>query len=408
MTTRKSPRVRCAGECGNLYPRGEMVRIGAEWYCPDDWAAKAKAEAPPPEDETAKSARLAEARRRAGTTGVPVASGSAAPAAEPVGIEAAGQDGSPDPPFLAAPSVTPSFTLDLGDPEEVLAHRKDLPDEAVDDWPLRRGRLSASALGCFLLCPEQFRRRYVAGEYQPSGGNAAIGNAAHTALTAIMQARILGGDLPRSQWQEWLDAKLDHDEERGVEWGESNKAHGRFIAGRIVDTYLEHVAPSVRPVAVDEVFTTRVAGVPVPVVGFLDLRTERKLVDWKFGAKVSNEISPEWRVQGLTYLLSGHRLPVAFESVGHPKKDETCSVSAGGDRMMLDYDAANTLIARTMIRSVVTSIRAYATAHGVDGPWTGNVTHTWACKACSFREEGCVWWPQAKSVLPIRDPFAVI
>jgi hypothetical protein len=201
----KQRRVRCAG-CSKLGERGEMVRIGAEWYHPDPcWAAKAASEAPPRESADEKAARVTEAKRRAGTLPPegregqpPLAGGSAA-----------------DPPFLPAPSVAPNITVDLGDPETVLLERKDLPDEPVDGWPLKRGRVSASALGAFLLCPEQFRRSYILGEYRTTGGNAVTGTAAHTALTAVMMARIQVADLPRSGWQEWLDAKLEHDDQPG-------------------------------------------------------------------------------------------------------------------------------------------------------------------------------------------------
>lgn len=48
-------------------------------------------------------------------------------------------------------------------------------------------------------------------------------------------------------------------------------------------------------------------------------------------------------------------------------------------------------IAGDLVRSMVSGILAYAERFGVDRPWPGAVTHTWACSTCAF-EPDCHWW----------------
>jgi hypothetical protein len=49
-------------------------------------------------------------------------------------------------------------------------------------WPERIEHLSASSIGMFRRCPEQFRHRYILGEKERPGEALLIGSAFHTGL----------------------------------------------------------------------------------------------------------------------------------------------------------------------------------------------------------------------------------
>ena len=128
---------------------------------------------------------------------------------------------------------------------------------------------------------------------------------------------------PEKLWRQWLDARFDREVKRGydlggVEWS-SSPDDVREQAVGFARTYIENIAPRYKAIAVEDMFVATVAGVAVPIVGFIDLVTESLLVDQKFG-RLHSSLDPEWRVQGLVYLLASDK-DVAFHSIGKARKD---------------------------------------------------------------------------------------
>lgn len=393
-------RKKCNGPCGKLYQSEELTRVAPRVFMCSECVAQTALDENPASVDTVNGSSVPAAETGGqGEAGVE-------PPASPATIDdllASGELKKASE-ILPAPTVVTEIEVDFGNPEERIGRRADLDQATVEGWPLRKGRISASAINTFMRCPEKFRRQYVDGIYEPGSFATAAGGAAHTALEAWFAYQIQSGGskLDRDGWQPWLDAKLDYEEREGVEWGDAGIDHARYVAGAAVQTYLENIAPPIIPVAVERVFSTRVAGVPVPLVGFVDLVTTRDVRDWKFGRKVSHMVMSEWRAQGYIYLLADE-LPVMFDSVGYPKKDGECSWSSG-ESMVVPRTSANVRISRALVRGAVESILAYTDRFGASGPWPGNIGHTWACDSCFHRENGCPWWPQPDAE-PL-DPFA--
>ncbi len=289
----------------------------------------------------------------------------------------------------------PPEPLPLRDEEERFAG---MIERRVDGWPLRKGRLSASALGTFLRCPEQFRRTYVLGERRPSNGTSLAGTGAHGAVEAALNLRI-GSGLVASAKQivDTYDAVFDSAVERavereGIEWGKVDKQpldrdSARGLGRGAVAAYAEQALGHVEPVEVERVFALDVPGVPVPFVGLIDVSTPRSSIDLKFGGQSANVIKADWRVQALVYGLAD-RKPVEFHAASWAGKVTTPRESRA---LRYEWDARQVVIASRVLRSVVDAILLYAREWGAEEPWPGNITHTWACSSCEFRPE-CAWW----------------
>lgn len=347
-------RKRCTGPCGALYPPERLARVaGRDWLCPDCLLAEAEAIG----DATLDAQERDEARY--------------------------------------GEAMTPPEPLPLRDEEERFAG---MIERRVDGWPLRKGRLSASALGTFLRCPEQFRRSYVLGERRPSGGTGLAGTGAHGAVEAALHLRMASGRIATpKQIVDTYDAVFDAAVERaidreGIVWGKADKTPldrdlSRGLGRAAVAAYAEQALPSVDAVEVERVFALDVPGVPVPFVGLIDVSTPRSSIDLKFGGQSANVIKPDWRVQALVYGLAD-RKPVEFHAASWAGKVTTPRESAA---LRFNWDARQVVLAARVLRSVVDAILLYAREWGPDEPWPGNITHTWACGACEFRPD-CAWW----------------
>lgn len=361
-----SRRLRCTGPCRELYPSGQLARVGGrDRLCPECLllAAEGEGVAPASDLMTALEASLAAA--------------------------AADHD-----PAAAERVLEP---LPLRDDEERFAG---LIEYEVEGWPLRRGRLSASALGTYLRCPEQFRQEYVLGRKRPSGGTALAGTGAHGAVEAALRLRAERGVIAtQQQISDTFDAVFEAAVARaqtreGVEWGKADKRPLDFdstlqlgrkavLAYTGSDTYARLV-----PAELERTFAILVPGVPVPICGLTDVVTNHGApVDLKFGANCQSRVMPDWRVQALTYGLAA-RVSPEFHSISWAGKVQGPAEAPG---LRWHWDARQSLLAARMVRRVVAAILSDAVRLGPDEPWLGNVTHTWACGACSFQSD-CSWW----------------
>lgn len=360
-------RKRCSG-CEELTDPGELARVGGrDWLCPECLVKAALELAPPPlpEDEQER---------------VEAQYGEAMPARD-----------APEP--LALPDEDARFD--------------GLIEYEVEGWPLRKGRLSASALATYLRCAEQFRRQYVLGERRPSGGKAIAGTAAHATVEAAVAHHLAGrGRATLPQVIETYHATFDRavakeSDGAGIEWGKSNKVEldedsTRSLGHDAMTAY--YGSPSydrlLEAEALEHTFAILVPGVPVPICGLLDVLTPRSTVDLKFGDKCVSVIDPGWRIQSRVYGLASRRSS-DFHSVSFAGKIADPSSAPG---LRAPWDAVEAILAANTVRMVVAEILSAAERYGPDTPWPGNLTHTWACNACDFRPE-CAWWNVSTSDL---------
>lgn len=139
--------------------------------------------------------------------------------------------------------------------------------------------ISSSMLGLFCKCQEAFRRRYLERESIPPGIAAVIGTGMHKGAEANHRQKMDSGtDLPLDSIQDAARDGYIQAVKNGVfiPAGEEAGAKKELASG--VDTvtnlaaaYARQLAPSITPVAVEEKLQAEVPGLPVPVLGIMDV-----------------------------------------------------------------------------------------------------------------------------------------
>lgn len=162
--------------------------------------------------------------------------------------------------------------------------------------------LSPSQVRCFMDCQVRWWFKYVHKLPDPQSGNMALGKAVHSAITANFAEKVdTREDLPvagvlalyREAWaleREKTEFRDDEDPSELAACGEA-----------LVAKYLDEVAPTVEPAAVE----THVEGVigEVRVHGWIDvLDVDGRIIDLKTGARRPSSVEPDHRFQIATYM----------------------------------------------------------------------------------------------------------
>ena len=142
--------------------------------------------------------------------------------------------------------------------------------------------LSYSSISMYLACPESWRRKYIAKEPTVSSPALIFGSAIHNTVEQYVQ---VGGDL-LSIWSEKWAGQMEK-EGGNVLWGMSspedsyNKGIQLLSDKGVIDTL-----KMIKPKSIEMKVELRVPGVPVPIIGYIDLITEDGTVcDFKTSSK---------------------------------------------------------------------------------------------------------------------------
>jgi hypothetical protein len=296
----------------------------------------------------------------------------------------------------------------------------------VDSWPLPITSLSPSSMSNFQRCPEEWRRKYIKGEWKfDASASSVMGNAVHgSAEENYSQKRFTGVDLTVDEVEEAYAASFDKEVEVNGGPSEINwtirigKEKVRLRPGEAKDRgvplarqYRESVSPHVQPLGTEEWFAIEVPGSPVPIRGKIDLITETKKTDLKFSAQLKTRPEPSWRLQALTYLLvdkttekdgtvridslEKHDFEWHTGTFGGMRSIPRVVTPADEPALSMKNDATSAQIAHKLIASTVQSMLACWERFGSEGPWPAALQHTWACNVCNFhpnRGGNCYWW----------------
>ena len=262
------------------------------------------------------------------------------------------------------------------------------------EWPAELGsHLSSTRISMFQRCPEQYRRRYILGEKERPGAALVWGGADHEAHEVNFRQKIGSGvDLPVADvevaFAEAFDRRVD---EMGddVQWGTEKPGELKDAGVLLVGAYHRQVSPSVQPTAVEREFSLEIPGVPVPVIGRMDVETALPAIERKTARAAVRKVKPTWRIQGLLYQLVEQRPVVWHVSV----KTKTPAVYTPEEAPGLSLAVAESTMAATerLVATTAATMVAYWETFGPDRPWPGAITHDWACDFCGFRPS-CPWW----------------
>ena len=192
--------------------------------------------------------------------------------------------------------------------------------------------ISPSMLGLFCRCQEAFRRRYIEGVSIPPGIAACIGTGMHRGAEVNHRQKIdTGVDLPVDDIKDAARDAYREAVSEGVfipagEEAEAPKelAKGADTAVSLAEAYARHLAPQITPVAVEEKMAAPVDGLPVPLMGIIDVMDKdgwcpdlksaaRK---WPAGKELGNMQPPIYR----HLLKATHNIPnatMSFEVITH-------------------------------------------------------------------------------------------
>lgn len=265
-------------------------------------------------------------------------------------------------------------------------------------WPADLGDyLSASRLTLFQRCPEQYRRRYIQGERERSNGNLVWGGADHYAHEQNFRQKIESHtDLPvqdvKDAFAEGFDRKVDEGGGSSeIEWGEQKPGDILDAGVLLAATYHELVSPTVQPIAVETRFEVEIPGIPVPVIGYIDVNEELRAIERKTARAKTINVKPGWRLQGLVYQYA-KKQPVDYHvSV----KTKTPAVYTADTEPGLRLVDTRTQLTERLIGNIAEHLLTLYGKFGPDEPWPGAITDDWACLYCKFgpkEDANCAWW----------------
>jgi len=166
--------------------------------------------------------------------------------------------------------------------------------------------LSYSSISSYLLCGESWRRRYVAKEPAPTSDALVLGSAFHNAVEAYIKG---APDLQVAFEQAW-SRQLERDQNIAWETGtpEPTRADGlRMVTAKPVREMLDQTRANFDPEhgLTERRVELRVPGVPIPIIGYIDIITKDGVPgDFKTASRMWEAGKAAEELQPLFYLAA--------------------------------------------------------------------------------------------------------
>lgn len=248
------------------------------------------------------------------------------------------------------------------------------------DFPV--DHLSASSITTFLRCPRQWQAKYVHGLEGPSNSALLIGSAVHDWL-----AQELAGEDP--VWTAvWEEAIIKQGGRENIVWKDKEPA-AEIIAFRQAEAYYHTVGRVLNVLETEKEISVRVPGVPIPVVGFIDIVCPDGIIDVKttgyLNAK-SVQTNREWTLQANIYQLAEPKV-CEFHVITRSK--DSPLVLPPTDDSPLVIQPPKGQKTEWLVKQVYEEILFMHQNFGEHLIWRGGFTHPWAGKYCPLRGRGC-------------------
>lgn len=237
--------------------------------------------------------------------------------------------------------------------------------------------LSATSISLFLRCPRQFQEVYIRGNRELGSSSAmVIGSAVHLALSRLLKGEPLGN---------YFDDALAA-ETAGVTWKDKESA-ARKIAEKMILNYYHKVARNLNVLATEQELLLEIPGVDIPLLGYVDILTDRGVIDVKTTGYVSRkpELQKSWKLQMNIYQIK-HPLPGEFHVL---TRNSTNPVVVPDSTLHPFYVPKPSKDLGVTIARTYRGMSAFYEEFGVEEDWPGNITHEWAGKYCPLGGKGC-------------------
>jgi hypothetical protein len=266
---------------------------------------------------------------------------------------------------------------------------------AALDWQLPVGHLSPSSLKMAMRCPRQWQERYIAGRKERPGAAVTLGSAEWDAhVINYEQKRTSGVDLPdiTDAYAESWDAAVAKNGGLGeIKWNDGQDwTDVQTLGLNMAKTYHAQVSPRIQPLTVEMRVEFPIAGIPVPVLGFIDLCQANTTVEHKTGAKALSKPKTEWTFQNRiyqTYTRQGAEVHLVTKA-----KEPKVITPLEQPEMFLPYNEVQAKATEKLVANVAWNLNHYYTTLGPDEPWPQHgVVSDWACGWCAYRGNCPAW-----------------
>ena len=172
--------------------------------------------------------------------------------------------------------------------------------------------LSYSSVSTYLLCPRSWQFRYLDRIETPTSPSLTFGSAFHGAIEDYLVRKALGDDAsePAAFWGKHWRAQLERNSV--IEWGRDSQEELcntglRMLTAEDVVSTVTSIVPLLvhdRPL-IEERVELRVPGVPVPVIGYIDLVEQDGVpCDFKTAARSWSASRAQSELQPVFYLAA--------------------------------------------------------------------------------------------------------
>lgn len=183
--------------------------------------------------------------------------------------------------------------------------------------------LSYSSISALLRCPRSWKYRYIDKLPSAMTANLLVGNVYHKTIAYAYNQKMAGAipgqeeiaEMFSTFWEQQVKAKYVYDgssepklEATYIDWNgwEPNVLHKR--GQTMSKLYVSKMLPKYDPVAVEQKFKKNIEGVPLPIVGYIDVLTEDLIVDHKWRGRAYSEMELAKDIQMTLYsMLTGRR-----------------------------------------------------------------------------------------------------
>ena len=251
-------------------------------------------------------------------------------------------------------------------------------------------------------CPEKWRLRYLQKVKESTGVDKWIGIVDHNTHAENLSQKVrTGGDLPATEmhtiydetWDRELSDVLENEgEPNWIEEADSTRSHGHLM----MSVYHELVSPTVKPIAVETRFEERFPGVPIPIIGYVDVEEKGRLIERKTTKTRMSKPKPNWLLQGRLYSMVFAK-PVEWQIVTRAKAPSICLPETEPELRLEAGNVDNTVM---LVEQATHMLNDLYLRYGPDRPWPAlGMLHPFMCGYCFAGPKAnfkCIAWKESE------------
>lgn len=235
-----------------------------------------------------------------------------------------------------------------------------------------------------IQCPESWRQRYVLHQHEKQSGDQFLGTVDHAAHEANFRQKMVTGEdlsldeIKRIYIDKWTETI---DEEGEPNWREADPGDMYERGLNAVELYHRVVSPTIQPVAVEQRFDFQIAGLPFPVIGYLDILTKDRVIDRKTAKSKLSKPKAGWRLQAKVYSYATE-LPVEYQIVTKQVTPQLVTAQDAPGLLLMPPQRQGT---EQLILATARMLNDHFCRYGPDNPWpTLGQLHDWLCGYCRY------------------------